>query len=173
MKRLVHLSSFLMLLLFLSSVASAQTESSDSGIKAVGSTCDPAPVETLKAMAWAAAEEMSFQGARILQVGPSAACAFVIGVAPAPMLRPSMRRNATRSAQVKARREVVLLFEGSTIESETIILSEQTVTEDEAQMSESYMDKIRETSSGFIDSMLPLDSRVQDEELVVVLYKQL
>jgi len=58
MKRLVHLSSFLMLLLLLGSVASAQTDSTDSGTQAVGSTCDPAPVETLKAMTWAAAEEL-------------------------------------------------------------------------------------------------------------------
>ena len=114
-----------------------------------------------------------YEGARIIQVGPSSECSFIVAVGAARVLRASMRRTATRTAQVKARREVVLLFQGSEIESETIIMTETTTTEEDFQITENYSDRIRETSAGFVDAMEPLDSKMIDEELVVILYKRL
>jgi hypothetical protein len=61
-----------------------------------------------------------------------------------------------RIAVLKARRNALTYLQGSTITSEQIVKTGQTITGNSVSYYEEYFDTIRETSSGFVDGMSTL-----------------
>ena len=89
----------------------------------------------------------------------------------------SHKTSSTRNrvAQIKARRNAMVFLNGSSITSETILKTGETVTDNSVSYYETYFDKINENAAGFLDGMQVLTTfnSSNGKEYVYVIYKKL
>jgi hypothetical protein len=80
-----------------------------------------------------------------------------------------------RIAQIKARRNAMVFLSGSTITSESIIKTGETITDNSVSYYETYFDEIKENSAGFLEGMQVLTTfkSSNGKEYIYVIYKKL
>jgi hypothetical protein len=98
-------------------------------------------------------ESSPFEGVKIIE---SDAEAFLISLAVVNRSEHKNQSTMDRIAVLKARRNALTYLQGSTITSEQIVKTGQTITGNSVSYYEEYFDTIRETSSGFVDGMSTL-----------------
>lgn len=109
------------------------------------------------------------QGVRIITYEEKGIkCSFLVGVASTSVSQGKSESMLSRITAVKLKREVLLFIQGSTVTSETIFKTEQEVTNDEVSYYESIIDKISESSAGFVNGMKSLKSFRTDNGKVFV-----
>ena len=97
--------------------------------------------------------EQPFEGVKILETD-SGVYLVSIGVVSFADYKDQSSRD--RVAVIKARRNALLYMQGSIVTSEQLLKTSETITGNGASYYEQYIDKISETSAGFIDGMTTL-----------------
>lgn len=114
--------------------------------------------------------ENPFSGAFILEDSDAA---YLISVAVQSGSGNTSTMN--RVAQVKARRNAMVLLNGSEISSEQIIKTEEKIINNKVSYYETYFDEITESSAGFLQGMKFLTSFYNSDksEYIYIIFKKL
>jgi len=98
-------------------------------------------------------KENPFEGVKIIESDTEI---FLVSLAVVNKSEHKNRSTMDRIAVVKARRNALTYLQGSTITSEQILQTGETITANSASYYEKYFDSIKETSSGFVQGMSTL-----------------
>ena len=95
----------------------------------------------------------TFEGVKIIE---SETNTFLISLATVNNSEHKNQSTMDRIVVVKARRNALTYLQGSTITSEQIVQTRETITGNSVSYYEKYFDSIKETSSGFVQGMSTL-----------------
>jgi hypothetical protein len=113
-----------------------------------------------------------FEGVKILE---DEGVAYLLSVSIQTNSGHKTSSSKNRVAQVMARRNAMVFMNGSTISSEQIIKTNETITMNSVSYYEEFIDRINESSSGFIDGLevLTTFNFNQGKEYAYILFRKL
>jgi hypothetical protein len=114
---------------------------------------------------------LPMDGAKYVTIGN---CNYIIGVGTTSTQSKTTSVMA-RISSVKARREILLLLNSTSVTSEAILTTEQIVKDDSSTYFESFKDEIVEKSSAFVSGMpmLTAFNSSDGSTFIYVLYKSI
>lgn len=114
-------------------------------------------------------KELPSDGAKFLFVD---SCKYLVGIGTSSTNSKTIS-TMSRIASVKARREVVNLINGVNISSQTIITTEEIITDKMVSYAEIFRSEIKENSAGFVQGMIELTKfkSADNSTFIYILYK--
>lgn len=114
-------------------------------------------------------KELPADGAKFLFVD---SCKYLVGIGTSSTNSKTIS-TMSRIASVKARREVVNLINGVNISSQTIITTEEIITDKMVSYAEIFRDEIKENSAAFVQGMIELTKfkSTDNSTFIYILYK--
>ena len=113
-----------------------------------------------------------FEGVKILQ---DSGDSYLLSVSIQTNTSHKTSSSKNRVASVMARRNAMVFMNGSTVTSEQIIKTNETITMNSVSYYEEFIDRISESSSGFIDGMEVLTTFDfnQGKEYAYIIFRKL
>lgn len=110
-------------------------------------------------------------GAKYVSIGD---CKYIIGVG-TTSTQSKTNSVMARISSVKARREVMLLLNNTSVTSEAILTTEQVIKDDSSSYFEGFRDEVVEKSSAFVNGMpmLTVFRSSDGSTFIYVLYKSI
>ena len=114
----------------------------------------------------------SFEGVKIVSLGEAQ---FLVSMAVTSDANHKTTSTLNRVAMIKARRETLKFINGSSITSETILETSETVSDRSVNYYESFFDRIKENSAGWVQGMSVLTSWYSNngKDYVLAIYNEI